>query len=144
MRQVHAQETLDRRASKIKVADSHYTAILSLRPESMRAFMSGAPSTWALPITSVNEDALLKAMGVSAVERNQIEGLQVMQSSHGGVPILTEEQQTARAIVRLAKYPPPEVAVLQQRTAARLLRPFPLGCVRAATMSRHTHLQGQP
>jgi len=120
----HARKTLDKRAGTVKEVDSRYTAILSLRSVPMRAFMSNAPSAWALPITSVSENSLLKAMGISAVERNHIEGLQ---SSQGGVAILTEEQQTARAIVHLAKYPPPEVADLQQRTATRLLRPFPLG-----------------
>jgi acyl-CoA synthetase (NDP forming) len=119
--QAHARKTLDKRAGKVKEVDSRYTAILSLRSVPMRAFMSNAPSAWALPITSVSENSLLKAMGISAVERNHIEGLQ---SSQGGVAILTEEQQTARAIVHLAKYPPPEVADLQQRTATRLLRPL--------------------
>jgi len=40
---------------------------------------------------------------------------------------LTEEQQTMRALVRLAANPPLRVGKMQRRTAKALLRPYPLG-----------------
>ena len=56
--------------------DAFYAAYLSLRSEPFTAFLSSAPSKWALPISSVNEDRLLRELGLSAAERNRIEGLQ--------------------------------------------------------------------
>jgi hypothetical protein len=64
---------------------------------------------------------LLKAIGLSEEERNQIEGLTTIQMR--GSLGLTEAQLSTRAIVRLAVDPPAEVGSLQRRTSNWLLRP---------------------
>eukprot|EP00966_Prymnesium_polylepis_P112430 2601017-Prymnesium_polylepis.1 len=75
-------------------------------------------------VTSVGEDRLLREMGTSHTDRNQIEGLQsssadLMQCTFG----LTNEQLSSRALMRIAADPPPDVGSLQRRTADWILRP---------------------
>jgi|EP00966_Prymnesium_polylepis_P090589 hypothetical protein len=84
-------------------------------------FFGQEPPLWPLTMTSISENKLLRALGLSHAERCQIEGLQ-MASSLGGRTGLTEEQLSSSAIVRLAANPPPEVGVVQCRTAHWLLR----------------------
>ena len=69
---------------------------------------------------------MLKALGLSDFEIEQIEGLGSV-SIRGGYG-LTEEQLSSRAIVRLAADPPQDVGVVQRRTAQWLLRPFRTPC----------------
>ena len=91
------------------------------------------------PITSISEPRLLKELGLSPVERNQIQGLTGMTSSSvtvRGGSILTEAQLATIAIVRLAHDPPTSVGKMQRITAEKLLRP----CIRAAvTIARPHH-----
>ena len=108
-----------------KATDEIYAACLSLRSLPVSAFMTGDRQSLPLPITSVNEDTLLKECGLSIADRHQIEGVRsTFVADHG----LTQEQLSRRAIARLAVDPPPQIGKLQQRTMAWLLRPFPLGC----------------
>jgi len=87
----------------------------------------------------MNEDRLLAQMGLPRAERYQIEGLQMGRSPAVGVtglPDLTSEQLSRRALLRLATDPPPEVGDTQRRTAGWLLRSYPLGSrVSGANMS---------
>ena len=92
--------------------------------------MTGAACKWVLPITSVNEDKLLKCLGLSTAERNEIEGLHIGRSQparRAAGATQSEQQQRDRAIARLAADPPPMVGAMQRRTAKNLLRPYPLG-----------------
>ena len=117
-----ARRKLDRKlkADKTKT-DKFYALHLCLRSEPVSAFLGDAKPKSELPITSINEDRLLKALGISVSERNLIEGLLARSKGQVGIG-LTEEQQTSRAIVRLAANPPPEVKGIQRRTADWLLR----------------------
>ena len=96
-------------------------------------FTGNAQPQWVVPITSVNEDVLLKRMGLGLVERMHIEGLRKQRGatnpsiSSREPEILTEDQQVARAVVRLATNPPVQVGDLQRRTCTWFLRPYPLG-----------------
>jgi len=124
-----ARQKFDKQARPRKdITDEFYASYLSLRAEPVANFMERRQSRWALPITSVNEDRYLRALGVSVFERNEIEGLmggraQSAAALHG----LTGAQQSSRAVVRLAVNPPAAVGEMQRRTAAWLLRPYPLG-----------------
>jgi hypothetical protein len=75
---------------------------------------------------------MLKELGLSQAERNQIEGLQMRRfpsdDEQSGLG-LSKEQLSAAAIARLAADPPPRVGELQHRTATKLIRPYPLGYV---------------
>ena len=111
-----------------KTTDPFYTGYLSVRAHPVTAFMGRAPPKWALPITSVNEDKLLKLLGLTATERSQIEGLletrRPLSSSGTQLALgLSVEQQMTRARVRLATNPPSRVGDLQRRTQSWLLRP---------------------
>lgn len=71
-----------------------------------------------------SQDRFLKELGLSTVERNLIEGLLGGRSPSDPSGLeLTEEQQTMRALLRLAANPPPSVGKMQRRTAQSLLRP---------------------
>ena len=100
--------------------DPFYASYLSLRSIPVDVFLSDEPPKDPLPITSIGEDKLLLELGVSRGERDQIEGLAALGDQ-------VEAQLSARAIVRLAADPAPEVGVMQRRTAKWLTRPFPLG-----------------
>eukprot|EP00966_Prymnesium_polylepis_P330093 7385754-Prymnesium_polylepis.1 len=83
-----------------------------------------------MPTTSMNEDKLLKIMGVPEAERGHIEGLQMRRSSSSTVSHrreLSVEELSSIALVRLAAEPPPEVALLQRKTQWWLARCYPLG-----------------
>jgi len=111
-------------------SDAHYSSFLSVRSVSVGIFLGDAPPQYALPITSIGEDRLLRELGLPQAERNQIEGLQIGRISsddeQSGLS-LTKEQLSQRAIVRLAADPPTRVGSLQRRTATKLARPYPLG-----------------
>jgi len=115
----------ERHSKKAIDQDQFYVGCLALRSLPMPVFLGTSLRKWKLPITSVNEDVLLKAIGLSEEERNQIEGLTTIQMR--GSLGLTEAQLSTRAIVRLAVDPPAEVGSLQRRTSNWLLRPYPLG-----------------
>jgi len=113
-------------AGKIhKGQDDFYCGYLSIRSVPLAAFIQGGPHPWPLSMTSINEHTLLKELGLSHTERNQIEGISSI-SVRGGLG-LTEDQLASRTIVRLAHDPPQEVGIMQRRAAISLLRPFPLG-----------------
>eukprot|EP00966_Prymnesium_polylepis_P289876 6695801-Prymnesium_polylepis.1 len=114
----------------MKKVDDYYTSIVSLRSVSVGTFLGNAPPQHALQITSINEDRLLRELGLPKEERKQIEGLKIRRFSsdeEGSGLTLSKEQLSARAIVRLAANPPPPVGMMQRRTAIKLLRPYPLG-----------------
>ena len=106
--------------------DPLYAEYVSLRSERFSDFLnSRRPARWQLPITSVNEDLLLAALGLPVAERNRIEGLQTWHNAAPGVSgRLTEEQRMNRAIVKLAADPPKEVGRMQTLTTKKLLRPL--------------------
>mmetsp|Transcript_74504 Transcript_74504/g.205372 ORF Transcript_74504/g.205372 Transcript_74504/m.205372 type:complete len:583 (+) Transcript_74504:981-2729(+) len=106
-------------------ASGLYVEILALRSLPISDFLGDAPPKWPLAITSINEDRLLRELGLQDEERNQIEGLSSTRV-RGGIS-LTEEQMSSRAIARLAADPPQQVGSFQRRTRAWLLRPYPLG-----------------
>jgi hypothetical protein len=106
---------------KSTTQDTFYTSYLGMRSVPLKVFVGTSSSAWVLPITSLNEDRLLKEMGVPRIERNQIEGLVTLSSTQAET--LTEEKQISRAIVRLAANPPAQVGALQRRTSRWLLRP---------------------
>eukprot|EP00966_Prymnesium_polylepis_P253704 5863756-Prymnesium_polylepis.1 len=93
--------------------------------------MGDAPPKWVLPISSVNEDKLLKLIGLTTTERSKIEGLlERRRSSASSIEpgvVVREEQQVTGALIRLATNPPPEVGDLQRRSQSWMLRPYPLG-----------------
>jgi hypothetical protein len=102
-------------------ASGLYVEILALRSLPISDFLGDAPPKWPLAITSINEDRLLRELGLQDEERNQIEGLSSTRV-RGGIS-LTEEQMSSRAIARLAADPPQQVGSFQRRTRAWLLRP---------------------
>mmetsp|Transcript_15402 Transcript_15402/g.46245 ORF Transcript_15402/g.46245 Transcript_15402/m.46245 type:complete len:545 (-) Transcript_15402:93-1727(-) len=114
--------------SNVKVTDEHFASCLALRSLPVSTLLSVNPPNWALPITSINEDRALAALGLNRAERCQIEGLHLGSSTLGGDYLgATEEQISSRAIARLAADPPPQVGVIQRRVARWLLRPYPAG-----------------
>jgi len=115
--------------------DPFYASFLAIRSEPVTVFLGRADPKWALPITSVNEDRFLKELGLSTMERNLIEGLLGGRSPSDPSGLeLTEEQQTMRALVRLAANPPLRVGKMQRRTAKALLRPCK-SCLRTDALS---------
>jgi len=111
--------------------DDFYAGCLTLRSMPVGTFLGNAPPRWLLQISSINEDRLLKEMGITDAERNQIEGLQVGVSSSASKSSttigLSEAQLSMLTIARLARNPPLAVGTLQRRTSQKLLRPFPHG-----------------
>jgi hypothetical protein len=133
--QTEAYRKIDKSKSsrQAKKTDGVYASCLCLRSLPVKAFMSGDPSRWVLPITSINEDRLLTVMGVVRVECDQIEGLQTKRSTTSGDAEafgVREERLSSLAIARLASNPPTKVGYLQRRTCGWLLRPYPLGTQR--------------
>jgi len=116
--------------SRAKYTNEYYAGILTLRSMPAASYLNASISSpWVLPITSMNEDRVLKELGLSEVERSQVEGLSIrgksLETSEGFG--MTEEQISSRVIARVAANPPPEAGHLQRLTAKKLLRPFPLG-----------------
>jgi len=130
MRTLERRETNKLRSRKTGNDDAEleigsiYTSCLALRSLPIAKFLRDDP-LGMLPITSINEDRLLKELGLAREERKLIEGLTTVNTR--GSQGLTEEQLSSRAVVRLAADPPPGVGNLQRRTRTWLLRPFPLG-----------------
>eukprot|EP00966_Prymnesium_polylepis_P215872 4997979-Prymnesium_polylepis.1 len=122
--QAHARSKLYKKAEPNKI-DEFYSTCLGLRSEPFAACLKRSPSAWVLPITSVSEDKFLRELGLTAAERNQIEGLHSARSST--TEGLTQQQQARLALVKLAADPPVKVGEMQRITAAWLLRPFPHG-----------------
>jgi len=117
-------------ASGMTTTDPYFASLLGLRSVPVREFLHASPPPWPLPITSINEDTLLAQLGLRRFERHQIEGLQ-MGPTRGSDSRASAAQSASssmsRALERLAVEPPLHVGTMQKRTAARLLRPFPLG-----------------
>jgi len=122
----NGRRRLDKKVKASKnTTNEFYAQYLSMRSVPLHHFLRGSPPKWALPISSINEDRLLKELGLSAADCNQLEGLHVERSpSEVG---RTEEQQVSQAALRLAADPPLAVGRMQQRTTSHLLRPYPLG-----------------
>eukprot|EP00966_Prymnesium_polylepis_P309381 7149015-Prymnesium_polylepis.1 len=123
-----ARTKLDKKlkADKNKT-DKFYSFYLCLRSEPVATFLGEGKPKSELPITSINEDRLLKELGISVSERNLIEGLSSRSRKFSSGIGVTDEQQTFRAVARLAANPTPEVRAMQRRTTNFLLRPYPLG-----------------
>jgi hypothetical protein len=108
--------------------DDYYASWLTLQSMPVQAFLIGErPTTSRWPITSINEDRLLVALGLRRADRDQIEGLASVsvRDKYG----LTVDQLSSRAIAVFAAMSPQEVGAMQRRTSGWLLRPYPLGCV---------------
>jgi len=120
-----AQQTLEQQylSTKLKSTDEYYAATLSLRSLHLQAFLGDEQPTSPPTMTSINEDRLLIVLGLTAQERNQIEGLASVHERFG----LTEEQMSAHAVTLAVVDPPPTVGIMQRKTSARLLRSYPLG-----------------
>jgi len=99
--------------------DELYAGILTMRSRPFKEFWSDMPRAWPLTISSVQEDTLLRAMGLSKHERNELEGLTHKQS--------TTADAAADPILSLAYCPPKETGKLQFLTTTKLLRSYPLG-----------------
>ena len=105
--------------SKHKLSDPTYASILTLRSRPLEHFLAGAPATWPLPITSVPEHRLHRAMGLDKWEMKELQGIR----SQGGLRLSEVDDVPAAAATRLARDMPDEVAKLQRLTSAHLLRP---------------------
>jgi len=121
--------------------DAFYAEWLCLRSMPAKTLLASDSNPTTLPITSMNEGLLLKVMGLTAEQRDRIEGLQVRHtslqarrasrrassSSYDIAEVFGLEKMSSRAIVRLAASPPAAVGSMQRRTAKVLVRPFPNG-----------------
>jgi len=129
-----AHRKLNRSAQKVPDTDEFYSTCLCIRSVPKERFLSCERPKWPLTMTSINEDRLLMVLGLPEKERSQLEGLQRSStgsragSAKGSLsPMLSEEQLSTQAIVRLAADPPRQAGKLQRLTSHLLLRPFPLG-----------------
>ena len=116
-------------------------AIRSAAPE-QHLNLDEAPKS-PIPIASIGEDKLLKRIGLTVEERNEIEGLtrstRTSDATRTSDDLSSRESSTRDSSAResrllgqrtttgLAADPPAKVFDLQRRTAMRLVRPFPLG-----------------
>eukprot|EP00966_Prymnesium_polylepis_P193451 4484008-Prymnesium_polylepis.2 len=119
------EKRIEKKNRRAKAIDSFYRDCLSIRSVPMDVFTGTKPTQWLMPITSINEDALLQVLGLSKVERHQIEGLEIAQQrssrkARAGLA-LTEARRISRFVVQLAADPPPEFGKLQKHTAVRML-----------------------
>jgi hypothetical protein len=116
----------EKRVSKSSLTDEFYASHLSVRSLPVDVYLANNPPKWVLPITSIDEDKLLRALKVPGSERSLIEGVMPLQKSsyRGGVGA---SNSVSSAIVRLAANPPGKVGVWQLRTASWLVRLFPHG-----------------
>eukprot|EP00966_Prymnesium_polylepis_P334234 7389619-Prymnesium_polylepis.2 len=124
-----AKRKFERKARAVpkQEIDELYATYVALRSVPYTSAFAGdtlRAARWELPISSINEDKVLQVMGLSADERDQIEGIQ---RGRGAGLELTEERQISQAIVRLAASPPSALGHVQRRTSQRLLRAYPLG-----------------
>lgn len=115
---------------KLQIAEL-YASVLSMRSTPVVKFLKyqyDAPPS-ILTISSIEEDKLLKVLGVSASERDLIEGLHSRQRTSVTDAVLgsTAAQVSRWALVRLASDPPAKVGHMQRRTTLALLRPYPMG-----------------
>ena len=125
------EKRIEKKNRRAKAIDSFYRDCLSIRSVPFDVFAGVKPTQWLMPITSINEDVLLTALGLSKVERYQIEGLEIAlqgssRKARAGLA-LTEARRISRFVVQLAADPPPGFGKVQKWSAIRLLRPFPLG-----------------
>ena len=123
-----------RRAEGARTESEVYVSGLALRSVPVATFLRDAgvrSPPWVMPITSINENELLKQLGVSREDRDLIEGLQIRMPLKGPQRDtrvgLTEQQLSSGALARFVRDPPSAVGHMQQRTSEWLLRPFPLG-----------------
>jgi len=116
-----AQQTMEQKHRLSKRATHPiYEGVLTVRASPLPTFLGAARPKWPITITSLSEDKLLASLGVPKAERKQIESLVQSASVH-------DDPLKSRALIRLAADPPLEAGRMQRRTAAWLLRPFPLG-----------------
>ena len=116
----------EKRVSKSSLTDEFYASYLTVRSMPVHVFLANEPPEWVLPITSIDEDKLLRTLKVPGSERSLIEGVMPWHRSsyRGGVGA---SNSVMSAIVRLAANPPDKVGVWQLRTASWLIRLFPHG-----------------
>jgi len=120
-----ASRTLAQRrnnATRIRT-DERYANVLAVRSHPLSTFLTNGPALSVLPVSSINEDKLLRELGLSDSERYLIEGFQAGQ----GVLGRTEKSSSKAALVRLAADPSPQVHAMQRRSLRWLFRPYPLG-----------------
>jgi len=137
--EARARRKVERRrvaSSSAGMTDTFYTGYLGLRSLPVTNFLADDPPRWALPITSMNEDRLLKVLGLSSAARSQIEGLHTQDQKKSAtlrdLPAndsvgRTLEKKSSQAVVQLASNPPQAVGKLQRKTSSWLLRPYPIG-----------------
>ena len=132
---IKAQQRLEQRVgsrnSSKKLTDELYAGLLSVRSAPMASFLKDAPSRARVYMTSLDENGLLKRIGVTRADRDRIEGLQSGISNSSvvaqGRRSFTGLQVANEAVARVARDPPTQVGVMQWRTTEKLLRIYPLG-----------------
>jgi len=109
--------------------ETFYQSYLTLRAAPLPEFLAGAPSRWPLTISTINEDRLLRELGLPTRVRNQIEGLHLGRKVRGGDDGLgaDDAQLASNALLALAHDPPSEVGKIQRLTSRNLMRPCPHG-----------------
>eukprot|EP00966_Prymnesium_polylepis_P153075 3536240-Prymnesium_polylepis.1 len=90
--------------------ETFYQSYLTLRAAPLPEFLAGAPSRWPLTISTINEDRLLRELGLPTRVRNQIEGLNLGRKVRGGDDGLgaDDAQLASNALLALAHDPPSE------------------------------------
>ena len=107
--------------------DAYYASCLAIRSQPVDLFLGNGDSRWEMTMTSMDENRLLRELDVTKADRDHIEGLQA--TSLTGRPGRSEGQIALLALLRLSTDPPAAVGRMQRRTARKLLRMYPLGCV---------------
>eukprot|EP00966_Prymnesium_polylepis_P077048 1784910-Prymnesium_polylepis.2 len=109
--------------SKHFVTNAQYANIIALQSVPVPVFLGEVPHDDAIwPITSMNENRWLRALGLTQAECNQIMGLQAR-----GSLVVPAGQVPPDAQLRLARDPSARVGAMQRRCSERLLRLYPLG-----------------
>ena len=114
-----------------KGTDEYYSAWVAVRARPLPTFLNEKKSEWVLPISSINGSRLLSELKIQRDERYQIDGLRIgqkkaLRGEKKGAG-MTDEQLSARALIRVAANPPAGVGDMQRRTSERLLRAYPHG-----------------
>jgi hypothetical protein len=129
---LNACRSLERKQPTVKVAtltDGLYAGYIAMRTLPLEVYQACAPTADApLPITSINEDKLLRELSVSRIDRSQIEGLTKSKGKGGKhSPEAHKKLLSSRALLQLAADPPAEVGRMQRRSTQWLIRVYPLG-----------------
>jgi len=135
-----ALETRDHMlAAKLKQekqrTDKLLASITALRAHPFTELMKGVSSKWALPISSCNEEKLLKeGLGLSKEERKELMGIGFIgpaaisaRVSRASASTSSNSTPPGGVAARIAYDPPSSVVAMQRRTACSLVRTYPLG-----------------